>query len=33
MVSQGMVLCASDDQDNLCLISPQKPMKSGSEIR
>lgn len=31
--SQGMVLCASDEDGNLCVISPEKPMKSGSEIR
>ncbi len=31
--SQGMVLCASDDEGNLCVISPEKPMKSGCEIR
>ncbi len=31
--SQGMVLCASDEEGNLCVISPEKPMKSGCEIR
>ena len=31
--SQGMVLCASDDEGNLTLISPATKMKSGSEIR
>lgn len=31
--SQGMVLCASDDEGNLTLISPAVKMKSGSEIR
>lgn len=33
ILSQGMLLCASDDEDNLCLICPQKPIKTGSEIR
>ena len=31
--SQGMVLCASDEDGNLALISPIKSMKSGSEVR
>ncbi|MDE7215380.1 MAG: methionine--tRNA ligase subunit beta, partial [Clostridia bacterium] len=31
--SQGMVLCASDEEGNLALISPEKSMKSGSEVR
>lgn len=31
--SQGMVLCASDEEGNLTLISPLKPIKPGSEVR
>lgn len=31
--SQGMVLCASDADGNLSLISPVAPMKAGSEVR
>ncbi|MEG1536651.1 MAG: methionine--tRNA ligase subunit beta, partial [Clostridia bacterium] len=31
--SQGMILCASDDEDNLCIVSPTKSIKSGSEVR
>ncbi|MGN0771947.1 MAG: methionine--tRNA ligase [Christensenellales bacterium] len=31
--SQGMVLCASDDEGNLTVISPATKMKSGSEIK
>lgn len=31
--SQGMVLCASDCEGNLCLISPEKPIAAGSEVR
>lgn len=31
--SQGMVLCASDEQGNLALISPEKDMTAGSEVR
>ncbi len=31
--SQGMVLCASDDQGNLCLVSPIADVKAGSEVR
>ncbi len=31
--SQGMVLCASDEEGNLALIAPEKSMKSGSEVR
>lgn len=33
ILSQGMVLCASDEEGNLALISPIKEMKSGSEVR
>ena len=31
--SQGMVLCASDADGNLSLISPIAPMAAGSEVR
>ena len=31
--SQGMVLCASDEQGNLAIISPEKDMTAGSEVR
>ncbi|MDE6189021.1 MAG: methionine--tRNA ligase [Clostridia bacterium] len=31
--SQGMVLCASDEEGNLCVVSPERAMKSGSEVR
>lgn len=31
--SQGMVLCASDEDGNLCLISPLNDIKAGSEVR
>lgn len=30
--SQGMILAASDDKGNLCVISPEKDMIAGSEI-
>ena len=30
--SQGMILSALDDQDNLCVISPEKDIISGSEV-
>ena len=33
ILSQGMVLCASDEEGKLCLVSPQIEMKPGSEIR
>lgn len=33
ILSEGMVLCASDKDGNLALISPDKPMPSGSEVR
>lgn len=31
--SQGMVLCASDEQGNLAIISPEKDMTAGCEVR
>ena len=33
ILSQGMVLCASDEDGKLCLVSPIQDMKPGSEIR
>lgn len=30
--SQGMVLCAEDDEGNLCVMEPAKDLKPGSEI-
>jgi methionyl-tRNA synthetase len=33
MVSEGMILCAEDDEGNLALMTPEKAMKSGSEVR
>ncbi len=33
IMSQGMVLCASDEEGKLCLVSPLVEMKPGSEIR
>ena len=33
IMSEGMILCASDDEGNLVLISPVKDIKSGSEVR
>ena len=33
MVSEGMILCAEDDEGNLALMSPEKDIKSGSEVR
>ena len=33
ILSEGMILCASDDEGNLVLISPEKGIKSGSEVR
>ena len=30
--SEGMLLCAEDDEGNLSLMRPEKDMKSGSEI-
>lgn len=31
--SQGMLLCASDQNDNLCLVSPINDICAGSEVR
>ena len=33
ILSQGMVLCASDEEGKLCLVAPIDGMKPGSEIR
>ncbi len=33
MMSEGMILCAEDDEGNLALMSPEKDIKSGSEVR
>ena len=33
IMSEGMILCASDEEDNLCIVSPITPMKNGSEVR
>ena len=32
MVSEGMILCAEDDEGNLALMTPAKDIKSGSEV-
>ena len=33
IMSEGMILCASDEDGNLAIFSPSKPMKEGSEVR
>lgn len=33
IMSEGMILCASDEDGNLAIVSPSKPMKAGSEVR
>lgn len=33
IVSEGMILCADDGKGNLCVVSPEKAMLSGSEVR
>lgn len=33
MESQGMILCAEDSDGNICVMTPQKDMPSGSTIR
>ena len=30
--SQGMLLCAEDDEDHVVLMTPEKKLKSGSKI-
>ena len=32
LLSEGMILCAGDDEDNLALMVPEKDMKPGSEV-
>ena len=32
MLSEGMILCAEDDEGNLALMTPAKDVKSGSEV-
>ena len=32
ILSEGMILCAEDEEGNLSLLSPEKPMPSGSGI-
>ena len=33
MMSEGMILCAEDNEGNLSLMVPEKKIKSGSEVR
>ncbi len=33
IVSEGMILCADDGKGNLCVVSPEKAMLPGSEVR
>ena len=33
IMSEGMVLCAEDSEGNLSLLSPEKPMPSGANVR
>lgn len=33
IMSEGMILCSSDEDGNLAIVSPSKPMKAGSEVR
>ena len=32
VLSEGMLLCAEDQEGNLCLVTPEKDMPSGAEI-
>ena len=32
MLSEGMILCAEDDEGNLALMTPEKDVKPGSEV-
>ena len=32
LLSEGMILCAGDDEDNLALMVPEKDLKPGSEV-
>lgn len=33
IMSEGMILCVDDGKGNLCVVSPEKAMLSGSEVR
>ena len=33
IMSEGRILCADDGKGNLCVVSPEKTMLSGSEVR
>lgn len=33
IMSEGMILCASDEKGNLCIVTPEKTMDSGCEVR
>ncbi len=33
VLSEGMILCAEDGEGNLSLVSPEKPLESGSKVR
>ncbi len=33
ILSEGMILCASDDNDNLSIVAPISDIKAGSEVR
>ena len=32
VLSEGMLLCAEDDEGNLSLVTPEKDMPNGAEI-
>ena len=32
ILSEGMILCAEDADGNVCVVSPEKNMPTGSEI-
>lgn len=33
ILSEGMILCASDEKGNLCIVTPEKTMDLGCEVR
>ena len=33
VLSEGMILCAEDENGNLSLVSPEKPFGAGLEVR
>lgn len=33
VLSEGMILCAEDEDGNLCLVTPEKEVKSGGTVR